>query len=161
MDRGQRGSRGLDRRAEGQGDGRRRGVQRANGALRKPGAVRWDGPDKVGRARPAERPVDFLPPSGHRSRHLADTRRAAARRMKYMIYEDAITHRFAFLPLPNRFVDGDALPAIAIDRWFDSPPAPVGALPELFTRDEHEPDARVDDAVPAEDVVIPVDPRRH
>jgi hypothetical protein len=81
--------------------------------------------------------------------------------MKYMIYEDAITHRFAFLPLPNRFVDGDALPAIAIDRWFDSHAAAVAALPELFTRAEHEPDARVDDAVPAEDVVIPVDPRRH
>jgi hypothetical protein len=81
--------------------------------------------------------------------------------MKYMMYEDVITHRFALLPLPNRFVDGDALPAITIDRWFDSHEAAVAALGELLTRDELEPDARADDAVPAADVVIPVDSRRH
>ena len=81
--------------------------------------------------------------------------------MKYMMYEDTITHRFALLPLPSQFVDGDALPAITIDRWFDSHAAAVAALPELFTRDELEPEARADDAVPASDVVIPVDTRRH
>jgi hypothetical protein len=81
--------------------------------------------------------------------------------MKYMIYEDAITHRFTFLPLPNRYVDGDALPAVTMDRWFDSHEAAVAALPELFTRDEHEPETRGEDAVPVEEVVIPVDPRRH
>jgi hypothetical protein len=81
--------------------------------------------------------------------------------MKYMMYEDAITHRFAFLPLPSRFVDGDALPVITIDRWFDSHEAAVAALSELLSREELEPDARADDAVPASDVVIPVDTRRH
>jgi hypothetical protein len=81
--------------------------------------------------------------------------------MKYMMYEDAITHRFALLPLPNRFVDGDAIPTITIDRWFDSHEAAVAALSELLTRDELEPDARADDAVPAADILIPVDPRRH
>jgi len=81
--------------------------------------------------------------------------------MKYLMYEDAITHRFALLPLPNRFVDGDALPAITIDRWFDNHEAAVAALSELFSREELEPDTRADDAVPAADVVIPVDTRRH
>jgi hypothetical protein len=77
--------------------------------------------------------------------------------MKYMMYEDATTHRFALLPLPSRFVDGDALPAISIDRWFDSHEAAVAALSELLSREELEPEARADDAVPASDVVTPVD----
>ena len=81
--------------------------------------------------------------------------------MKYMIYEDSTTHRFAFLPLPSRFVDGDALPAVTIDRWFDSHEAAVAALRELFTRDEREPDAGVEAAAPVGEVVIPVDSRRH
>ena len=78
-----------------------------------------------------------------------------------MIYEDETTHRFAFLPLPNRYVDGDTLPAVTMDRWFDSHAAAVAALRELFTRDEHEPDAGVEDAAPVGEIVIPVDPRRH
>ena len=40
--------------------------------------------------------------------------------MKYTIYEDPLTHRFAFLPLPSRFVEGDELPLVATDRWFGS-----------------------------------------
>ena len=81
--------------------------------------------------------------------------------LKYMIYEDAITHRFAFFALPNRFVNGDALPIVTPDRWFDSYEEAIAALPELFNRDENEPDARVDDATPFEDIVIPADARRH
>jgi len=80
--------------------------------------------------------------------------------VKYLIYEDAVTHKFAFLPLPNRFADGDALPAVTADRWFESHEAALAALPELFTRDEVEPAARVDDATAEENVVVPVDPRR-
>jgi hypothetical protein len=59
--------------------------------------------------------------------------------MKYTIYEDPLTHKFAFLPLPNRFVDGDELPLIAIDRWFGSREEAIAALPELLNRDESEP----------------------
>jgi hypothetical protein len=80
--------------------------------------------------------------------------------MKYMIYEDALTHKFAFLPLPNRFADGDALPVVAIDRWFDSHEEAIAALPELFNRDESEPEARVDAAAPAGAVVMPADRQR-
>jgi hypothetical protein len=55
--------------------------------------------------------------------------------MKYLIYEDAVTHKFAFLPLPNRFADGDTLPVVTADRWFDSHEEAIAALPELFNRD--------------------------
>jgi len=82
--------------------------------------------------------------------------------MKYMIYEDPSTHRFAFLPLPSRFIDGDALPIAIADRWFDSHAEAIAALPELFDRDERERDVRADDTGPAEDVAVPVHGRlRH
>jgi len=48
--------------------------------------------------------------------------------MKYAIYEDPITHRFAHLPLPSRFVDGDELPAVVTDRWFESHDAAIAGL---------------------------------
>jgi hypothetical protein len=59
--------------------------------------------------------------------------------MKYTIYEDPLTHKFALLPLPNRFVDGDKLPIVAIDRWFGSHAEAIAALPELLNREEREP----------------------
>jgi hypothetical protein len=79
--------------------------------------------------------------------------------MKYLMYEDAITHRFAFLPLPKRFADGDALPAVTIDRWFDSHADAIAALSELFTRDEPS-DARAEVPAPPSAIVTLVDPRR-
>jgi hypothetical protein len=56
--------------------------------------------------------------------------------MKYTIYEDPLTHKFALLPLPNRFVDGDTLPLALIDRWFGSREEAIGALPDLLDREE-------------------------
>jgi len=64
--------------------------------------------------------------------------------MKYAIYEDPATHQFAHLPLPKRYVDGDALPTVSADRWFDSRADAIAALAELLNRDE-------DDVVPAAD----------
>ena len=80
--------------------------------------------------------------------------------MKYMIYEDAVTHKFAFRPLPNRFADGDALPAVVIDRWFDSHADAIAALPELFDRDERDVELVLDAAAPGQADVMPVDPHR-
>ncbi len=77
--------------------------------------------------------------------------------MRYMIYEDARTHKFAFLQLPNRFLEGDALPVAAIDRWFDSHEEAIAALPELFNRDEQH-EVRVEAAAAIESVVTPADP---
>lgn len=67
--------------------------------------------------------------------------------MRYTIYEDPVTHRFAFLPLPNRFADGDEMPICAIDQWFASHAEAVAALPELLNREENQPTI-VDDAAP-------------
>ena len=58
--------------------------------------------------------------------------------MKFTIYEDPITHRFGYLPLPTRFVEGDRCPPIAIERWFESHQAAVAALSELLADDEVE-----------------------
>ena len=66
--------------------------------------------------------------------------------MKYTIYEDPLTRRFAFLALPNRFVDGDKLPIAAPDRWFDSRAEAIAALPELLNREECEPGVGLDEA---------------
>jgi hypothetical protein len=56
--------------------------------------------------------------------------------MKYTIYEDPLTHQFAHLPLPSRFLDGDELPAVAADRWFESHDAALAALGELLDRED-------------------------
>jgi hypothetical protein len=60
--------------------------------------------------------------------------------MKYTLYEDPFTHRFAFLPLSSRFVDGDTLLTVASDRWFESYAEAIAALPELLNREECEPE---------------------
>ena len=77
--------------------------------------------------------------------------------MKYLIYEDAVTHKFAFLPLPSRYDDGDALPVVVADRWFDTHAEAIAALPELFDRDS-EVGVRTDDTAPVEDVIVPMKP---
>jgi hypothetical protein len=69
--------------------------------------------------------------------------------MKYTIYEDPVTHKFALLPLPSQFVEGDKLPIVATDRWFGSRGEAIAALPELLTREEHEPEIGGSDRAPA------------
>jgi hypothetical protein len=56
--------------------------------------------------------------------------------MKYTIYEDPITHKFALLRLPDRFVDGDKLSILSTERWFDSREEAVAALPGLLNLEE-------------------------
>jgi len=48
------------------------------------------------------------------------------------------TRRFAHLPLPLHYLDGDPLPAAVTDRWFESHDAATAALAELLDRDEGE-----------------------
>jgi len=62
--------------------------------------------------------------------------------MKYAIYEDPLTHKFALLALPSQFVDGDTPPILDVDRWFSSREEVVAALPDLLNREE--PDSAVD-----------------
>ena len=56
--------------------------------------------------------------------------------MRYTIYEDPITRKFALLALPQKFMEGDRLPVPRTDRWFDSREDAVAALPELLNREE-------------------------
>jgi hypothetical protein len=58
--------------------------------------------------------------------------------MKYTIYQDPITHQFAHLPLPHRFLDGDELPTVVTDRWFESHDAAIAALSELLDREDRD-----------------------
>jgi hypothetical protein len=56
--------------------------------------------------------------------------------MKHTLYEDPITHKFALIRLPERFVEGDALPILPTARWFTTREEAVAALPELLNQDE-------------------------
>jgi len=58
--------------------------------------------------------------------------------MKYTIYEDPVALKFALLRLPDKFIDGDRLPILPTDRWFDSREEAVAALPNCsIGRNEH------------------------
>ena len=78
--------------------------------------------------------------------------------MKYTIYEDPLTRRCAHLALPGSFLDGDQLPAVVIDRWFESHDAAIAALAELLDRDEGECAAAVDVPVPVQAEAAPPPP---
>ena len=52
--------------------------------------------------------------------------------MKYTLYEDPVTHRFALVRLPDKFVDDDKLLILPTERWFDSREEAIAALPELL-----------------------------
>jgi hypothetical protein len=56
--------------------------------------------------------------------------------MKYTIYEDPITHKYALLRLPDKFEDGDRLRILPTDRLFDSREAAVAGLSELLNQEE-------------------------
>jgi len=64
------------------------------------------------------------------------SRGAESAHMKYTIDEDPVALKFALLRLPDKFIDGDRLPILPTDRWFDSREEAVAALPELFNREE-------------------------
>jgi hypothetical protein len=66
--------------------------------------------------------------------------------MRYTIYEDPRTRRFAFLPLPAGFVEGDALRIAGAGRWFASLEEARAALAELLDREECVPETGLDGA---------------
>jgi hypothetical protein len=55
--------------------------------------------------------------------------------MRYTLYEHPVTHKFALVRLPDRFVDDDKLPILPTERWFDSREKAIAALPELLNRE--------------------------
>jgi hypothetical protein len=52
--------------------------------------------------------------------------------LKYAIYEHPVTHKFALISLPDKFFEGDKVPVLPSDRWFDSREQAVAVLPELL-----------------------------
>ncbi len=68
--------------------------------------------------------------------------------VKYGLYEDPHTHRFALLPLPDRFVDDDRVAVSSTARWFDSRDAAVAAVAELLDTEDRDSGPPPDDAVP-------------
>jgi hypothetical protein len=56
--------------------------------------------------------------------------------MKHTLYEDPVTHKFALIPLPAKFIDGDKLPIPPTARWFETRDEAVRSLPELLNQDE-------------------------
>jgi hypothetical protein len=56
--------------------------------------------------------------------------------MKYAVYEHPITRKFAFVALPARFVEGDAVPLTNKEQWFDTRDAAVATARDLLDRSE-------------------------
>ena len=56
--------------------------------------------------------------------------------MKYAVYEHPITRKFALVPLPARFVDGDAVPITNNEQWFVTRDAAIATLRDLLDRNE-------------------------
>jgi hypothetical protein len=52
--------------------------------------------------------------------------------MKHTIYEDPVTHKFAFVRIPNTFLDGDKVTFRTPDRWFESHAEAIAALASLL-----------------------------
>lgn len=56
--------------------------------------------------------------------------------MKHTIYEDPITHKFAWVRVPPDFAEGDKLPIPPTVHWLDTREEVVAALPALLDEDE-------------------------
>jgi hypothetical protein len=56
--------------------------------------------------------------------------------MKHTLYEDPVTHKFALIRLPDKFVEGDTLPIPTTVRWFTSKEDAVATLSDLLNLDE-------------------------
>ena len=58
--------------------------------------------------------------------------------MKYALYEDPVTHKFALLALPYQFIEGDKLPITDVDQWFGSREEAIAGLAGLLNREEQD-----------------------
>ena len=52
--------------------------------------------------------------------------------MKYAIYQDPLTRKFALVQLPHGFAEGDRVPILPTEHWFDTHAEAVAALPALL-----------------------------
>jgi hypothetical protein len=56
--------------------------------------------------------------------------------MRYTLYEHPVTRRFAFILLPAGFMEGDKLPIVATEQWFETHAEAIAAVPDLLNRAE-------------------------
>ena len=56
--------------------------------------------------------------------------------MKYALYQDPITHKFAVIALPRQFALGDPMPPSHVDRWFDTRDEAAATLRDLLDRED-------------------------
>jgi hypothetical protein len=57
--------------------------------------------------------------------------------MKHTIYEDPVTHKFALVRVPGKFIEGDKLPIPAATQWLTTREDAVAALSGLFEVDDN------------------------
>jgi hypothetical protein len=55
--------------------------------------------------------------------------------MKYALYEHPVTHKFALVRLPDKFIGDDKLTILPTERWFDDREEAIAALPELLNQE--------------------------
>ena len=65
--------------------------------------------------------------------------------MKHTIFKNPITHKFAVIRLPSKFVEGDTIHVPPTARWFRTRKEALATLPDLFDQEEN----------------VPVDDRQH
>jgi len=56
--------------------------------------------------------------------------------MKHAVYEDPITHQFAVIRLPAKFIEGDKVPVPPAARWFGTREEALSTLSDLFDQDD-------------------------
>ena len=56
--------------------------------------------------------------------------------MKHTLYEDPVTHRFALIRLPEKFIEGDVLPIPPAHQWFSSREEAIASLSDLLNLEE-------------------------
>ena len=55
--------------------------------------------------------------------------------MRHALYEDPITHKFAVIQLPSKFIEGDKVPVPPAARWFATREEALATIAELFDQD--------------------------
>jgi hypothetical protein len=56
--------------------------------------------------------------------------------MKHTIYEDPVTHKFAWIRVPSNFQEGDKLPIPPTVQWLDTREEVLAELPRLLDEDD-------------------------
>ena len=56
--------------------------------------------------------------------------------MRHILYEDPVTHRFALIRLPTKYVEGETVPIPLTARWFSSREEVLARISDLFDCEE-------------------------